>query len=108
MAKPPIPTGVIDELRNKYSKYRDRHEPSYIKYHEEKAARREKKAEEKRVAMMTPMEEWRWRKEKEAEGRPEPEPSEGLLEGIGRIMAQNQEGWMDRGRGGKGREEARA
>lgn len=134
-----MPSSVIDELRNKYSKYRDRHDESYIAYKNAKAERREKEAEAKRVSMMSPMEEWRWRKMKEVEeGRREREArrreregrgevvkeeweeemGEGLLVGIGRVMAENKGGWMERkgmgkevllaGEVGVGKEEARA
>lgn len=98
--------------------------------------------EAKRVSMMSPMEEWRWRKmkeveegkrerearRKEREGRGEvvrevreeweEEMAEGLLVGIGRVMAENKGGWMERKGVGKelllggevagGTEEARA
>ena len=108
---------MIDELRNKYSKYRDRHEESYIAYKNAKAERRDKEMEAKRVSMMSPMEEWRWRKMKEVEeGKREREArrrereargevvreeweegmGEGLLVGIGRVMAENRGGWMER------------
>lgn len=30
LLQPPMPTSVIDELRNKYSKFRSRHEPEYV------------------------------------------------------------------------------
>ena len=35
---PPMPLGIIDELRNKYSKYRIRHEPEYVARKEAEAA----------------------------------------------------------------------
>ncbi|KAG6986428.1 GTP-binding protein rhoA [Physcia stellaris] len=139
LIQPPMPASVIDELRNKYSKYRDRHDESYIAYKNAKAERREKEAEAKRVSMMSPMEEWRWRKMKEVEeGRREKEArrkereargevvkeeweeemGEGLLVGIGRVMAENKGGWMERkgigkevllvGEVGVGKEEAMA
>ena len=30
LLQPPMPTSVVDELRNKYSRFRKRHEPEYI------------------------------------------------------------------------------
>ena len=40
----PLPSSIIDELRNKYSKFRDRHDPSYVEYQERKAAKVERRA----------------------------------------------------------------
>ena len=43
LLRPPMPMGVIDELRNKYSKMRDRHDPEWVekKMAEDEAAERE-------------------------------------------------------------------
>lgn len=37
----PMPSSVIDELRNKYSKYRTRHDPEYIQQKQKQAAQEE-------------------------------------------------------------------
>lgn len=37
----PMPSTVIDELRNKYSKFRTRHDPEFLAAQQEKEARRE-------------------------------------------------------------------
>lgn len=96
----PQPGTLIDELRNKYSKFRDRHDPEYVKHHEQKAAREERRAERKRGVMRSPMEEFRVLRERErrVEGKERQviEPSSELLEGIGRLMAANKGGWMER------------
>lgn len=65
---------------------------------EEKKRSEERREEEKRVGMMTPMEEWRWRKEREREEKRGEvrEVGRELLEGIGRVMAENRGGWMER------------
>lgn len=60
--KAPFPSGVMDELRNKYSKYRIRHDPEYVK---------QKKLEEYRKeylhsqSMMTPQSQYRAMKQAE-------------------------------------------
>lgn len=35
LLRPPMPSSVLDELRNKYSKFRDRHDPAYLKQKQE-------------------------------------------------------------------------
>lgn len=52
--------------------------------------------------MMSPMEEWRSQKEKEIQEM-KLEPSKDLLEGIGRVMAQNNGGWKEWGEKAVGR-----
>lgn len=37
----PMPPSVMDELRNKYSKFRTRHDPDYVAYQEQKEAKRQ-------------------------------------------------------------------
>ena len=41
LLEPPMPTGVIDELRHKYSSFRDRHDPEYISEQLDKVKREE-------------------------------------------------------------------
>ena len=81
---PPIPSIVIDELRNKYSKFRRRHEPEYIEkmWAHEEAAKGPAK-------IRTPLQmlNRKIRLEKKALGPPK--LTEDLLERIGRVMAQN-------------------
>ena len=70
LLKPPMPGGVIDELRNKYSIFRTRHEDSYIM---QKLAEEEAKEAKKRSVkeMMTPVNELnkKLRKERKAKGK---------------------------------------
>lgn len=92
----PMPSTVIDELRNKYSKFRTRHDDWYIakKTAEEEQAKRGK--QRLRVEGMTPVEELRERNRTTREKRiaageiPEkPELSEELLGKIGEVIARN-------------------
>lgn len=52
----PMPISVIDELRNKYSKLRTRHDPDYIEKKEAEAARLQKR-KELGTTMRTPLQE---------------------------------------------------
>ncbi len=82
----PLPGGVIDELRNKYGKYRTRHDPEYIAKVEAEEA--QKRAWEN-TKIRTPVQELnkKARMERKALGRPE--LSEDMLERIGKVMAEN-------------------
>lgn len=82
----PFPNSVIDELRNKYSAFRTRHDPEYI-------ARREAQAAEKpRVKVLeqmasTPMQELIARNKKERAER-QKKLTEEQLAAIGEVMAR--------------------
>ncbi len=96
--QPPMPPSVIDELRNKYSIFRDRHDESYVGAREERAAELEEVRRKKEEAMLTPLEEYHWMKKLE-KGRMEEKPLEReMLVKIGEVMARN--------KGGLRREEA--
>jgi large subunit ribosomal protein L24 len=86
LLKPPFPLSVIDELRNKYSKFRTRHEPWYIAKVE--AAEKEK-AEKEGRKILTPLQllNKKIREEKKAKGPPV--LSVEMMEHIGKVMAQN-------------------
>ncbi|KAI9054195.1 hypothetical protein LZ554_001366 [Drepanopeziza brunnea f. sp. 'monogermtubi'] len=83
---PPMPGSVIDELRNKYSVFRTRHEPEYI-------ARKEREEEEKEARkklvkkMRTPLNEAnrKARKERKKLGKGTLTPE--MLEKIGQVIA---------------------
>lgn len=85
--KPPMPHTVIDELRNKFSKFRDRHDDAYIaKKKLEDQAIAEKKASAKK--MMTPLQELHRKERAEKRARGKPVLSEDMLAKIGEVMAQ--------------------
>ncbi|RDA85452.1 hypothetical protein CP532_1018 [Ophiocordyceps camponoti-leonardi (nom. inval.)] len=86
LRSPPMPPAVLDELRNRYSKFRTRHEQWYIDRHEaEEAAKKAKKAKDVR-SMMTPMDELHEKRQELRQARPEPQLTDDMLEKIGRIM----------------------
>jgi large subunit ribosomal protein L24 len=87
---PPIPGGVIDELRNKYSAFRTRHDPEYIaaKMEEDRLKEEKKKESEK---MRTPLKEInrRERKLRKAKGKATLTPE--MMENIGKLIAQKRQ-----------------
>lgn len=88
LTQPPMPPTLIDELRNKYSKFRDRHDESWVKARERRAAEREKAASMKEERMVTPLEELNRRKKlKKIEVMEKPLNSEILMR-IGKLMAK--------------------
>lgn len=96
LLRQPMPENVIDELRNKYSKFRTRHDDAYIaKKMQEEAEAAWKKGKAgvgfggMDVRMMTPGMEKRWREAMERKARKEPELSEDILGRIGEVMMRN-------------------
>ncbi|KAI3552591.1 KOW domain-containing protein domain-containing protein [Colletotrichum filicis] len=92
LLSPPMPASVIDELRNKYSRFRTRHEDEYIMRKEAEEA--EKKALKKASAdalasMRTPLQELNRELRDARRARGKPELSSDMLERIGEIMARN-------------------
>ncbi|KAG4438407.1 hypothetical protein IFR05_006113 [Cadophora sp. M221] len=83
---PPMPRTVIDELRNRYSIFRTRHEPEYL---EKKQKEEDEKLEKKNLAkkMRTPLNEAnrKARKEKKKLGKGKLTPD--MLEKIGQVIA---------------------
>lgn len=86
---PGMPAEVIDELRNKYSKFRTRHEPEYIAKKE--AEERAKVARRRGISveMMTPLQELNRKIKEEKRQRPVPELTDAMLERIGQLMLRN-------------------
>ncbi|KAI0852098.1 hypothetical protein F5Y00DRAFT_251486 [Daldinia vernicosa] len=90
LLRPPMPEAVLDELRNKYSRFRTRHDPEYI-------ARLE--AEEKAVAdraklmdsMRTPLQEFHRAQREGKKKKGKPRLTLEMLEKIGEVMAKNLE-----------------
>jgi large subunit ribosomal protein L24 len=87
---PPIPGGVIDELRNKYSKFRTRHDPEYItvKMQEDVEKKEKKKLAEE---MISPLREANRleRKLKRAKGKGKLTTE--MLERIGQVIAKKRQ-----------------
>lgn len=84
-----MPSSVIDELRNKYSAFRDRHDDEYVASIERRAAKREEKERERFAKMRTPLQDLQkvQRKERRKKGR---KPlDEETLSGIGELIARH-------------------
>ena len=89
LSEPPMPPELIDELRNKYGKFRTRHEEWWIEEKERKEREEKERVERKKLQMMTPMEELRLKKSLEREARGPPKLSEDMLARIGQVMERN-------------------
>jgi large subunit ribosomal protein L24 len=89
LLSPPMPPSIIDELRNKYSRFRDRHDDAYIarKLREDEEALERTKTGKK---MMTPLKELRKKERMENKARGKPVLGEEMLAKIGEVMARNQ------------------
>jgi large subunit ribosomal protein L24 len=94
LLRPPMPGSVIDELRNKYSKFRTRHDPEYIeaKVKEEQ----EKEAKKQSIKqMMTPLKEINRRERKARKAKGKGKLSKEMLERIGQVIAKKKQLALD-------------
>ncbi|KAK2591735.1 hypothetical protein QQS21_010556 [Conoideocrella luteorostrata] len=87
---PPMPDQVLDELRNKYSRFRTRHEPWYIEQKEMEEAAKKGRLEAIK-SMQTPLEEFHERQRELRDTVGELELPEEMLERIGEFMAKKKE-----------------
>ena len=87
LLRAPMPEGLVNELRNRYSKFRTRHEAWYV---EKKIAEAEapKRAKKEVDTMLTPQEEFNRQRKEERRVLGQPELTEGMLEKIGELMAK--------------------
>jgi large subunit ribosomal protein L24 len=91
---PPMPGSVIDELRNKYSVFRTRHDPEYI-------AAKMKEDEEKDAAkklseqMRTPLKEVNRRERKLKKAKGKGKLTKEMLEKIGQVIAKKRQMALD-------------
>ena len=86
---PPMPETVIDELRNKYSVFRDRHDDEYIKKKEEGHALLELRKRRKTEMMVTPLQELHRKQRAEKRKLGWAPLDQETMERIGQVMAQN-------------------
>ncbi|KAK7977544.1 KOW domain-containing protein domain-containing protein [Apiospora saccharicola] len=90
LLRPPMPETVVDELRNKYSKFRTRHEPEYLQRLEEEA-----QAKKDRVHLMdsmrSPLQELHRAEREHKKKKGKPRLSLEMLEEIGKVIAKNRE-----------------
>ncbi|KAH8677386.1 hypothetical protein BX600DRAFT_124824 [Xylariales sp. PMI_506] len=90
LLRPPMPELVLDELRNKYSRFRTRHDPEYIA-----AKEAEQQAKEDRVKLMdsmrTPLQELHRAERERKKKNGKPRLTVEMLEEIGKVIARNRE-----------------
>jgi large subunit ribosomal protein L24 len=90
LLKPPMPTSVIDELRNKYSVFRTRHDEEYIQKKMQESE--EEEALKKSVSTMrSPIHEVNKRDRKLRKALGKGQLTEEMLAKIGEVMARNKE-----------------
>lgn len=87
LLSPPMPEQVVDELRNKFSRFRTRHEAWYIEKKEMEEALKKGRRETIK-AMQTPLDEFHEKNREARAERGEPELSEEMLTKIGEFMAK--------------------
>jgi len=90
LLRPPMPEAVIDELRNKYSKFRTRHTEEYVAKIEQQEA--EKKARKKSVdSMLLPLQQYNRKLREIRREKGQPVLTDEMLEKIGAVIARNKE-----------------
>ena len=83
----PMPPPVLDELRNKFSRFRTRHEGWYVAKMEHKEMLKKRRSETVK-SMMMPMDELYEENQKTKATKPEPQLSADMLEKLGQIIAK--------------------
>jgi large subunit ribosomal protein L24 len=94
LLRPPMPENVLDELRNKYSRFRTRHEPEYLA-----AKEAEEQVKKDRVQLMdsmrTPLQEFHRAERERKKKKGKPRLTAEMLEEIGKVIAKNRERTMN-------------
>lgn len=90
LLRPPMPEAVLDELRNKYSRFRTRHEPEYIARLE---AEEQAKADRVKLmdSMRSPLQELHRAERASKKKKGKPRLTLEMLEEIGKVIAKNRE-----------------
>jgi large subunit ribosomal protein L24 len=94
LLRPPMPGSIIDELRNKYSKFRTRHDPEYI----EARMQEDREAEAKKMQiekMRTPLKDINRKERKLRRANDKGTLTPDMLERIGRVIAQKRQLILD-------------
>lgn len=84
---PPMPPKILDELRNRYSRFRTRHEEEYVAKKEAQEARK-KGTHAMLQSMMTPLDEFHAKNRELKAARGEPQLTDDMLEKLGQIIAK--------------------
>lgn len=86
----PLPDSLIDELRGKYSKFRQRHSPGFVLGKERRAAAEERKRDLLARSALSPMQEYHLMMKQRREALPPPQLNEEMWARIARVMAAPQ------------------
>ncbi|KAI0453177.1 hypothetical protein F5B21DRAFT_480405 [Xylaria acuta] len=90
LLRPPMPEAIVDELRNRYGRFRTRHEPEYIARIE--AAEQAKKDRAQLMdSMRTPLQEFHRAEREKKKKKGKPRLTMEMLEKIGEVIAKNRE-----------------
>jgi large subunit ribosomal protein L24 len=89
LSVPPMPPSIIDELRNKYSKFRTHHDDEWVMAKDAELERKQLRLQGMRQRMIAPLEERRRVKDAERLKTGEPTLDDEVLARIGRLMATN-------------------
>ncbi|KAH8821187.1 hypothetical protein F5884DRAFT_77577 [Xylogone sp. PMI_703] len=94
LLRPPMPESVIDELRNKYSIFRTRHDPEYI---EKKMAEDQENEAKKKLAeeMRSPLKELNRKERKLRKAKGKGELTSDMLAKIGEVIARKRESALE-------------
>ncbi len=88
LLRPPMPEHIMEELRNRFSRFRTRHEPEYIAKKEAEAA--EKVQRRKMVqTMRTPLQEFHTQQKALRKARGQPVLTDEMLQKIGQVISRN-------------------
>jgi large subunit ribosomal protein L24 len=88
LLRPPMPSTVIDELRNKFSKFRTRHDEEYIQKKEQEEEEKQRKLK-MTAEMRTPLKELRRAELKQLKAKGKPKLTDEMLVKIGEVIAKN-------------------
>lgn len=95
LLSPPMPGSVLDELRNKYSRFRTRHDAWYMEKKEAEAAAKKGRLDLIK-SMQTPLDEFHEKQRQMREARGELQLTDDMLDKIGQIMARNKAAAVER------------
>lgn len=96
LGQPPMPPSIVDELRNKYSKFRDRHDEIWLQAKRDEDAATAEKKRKMQALQRTPTQEYWWRKRIEnklnflkSRDQGKAGLTKEVLAGIGEVMERN-------------------
>ena len=90
LLRPPVPEAVLDELRNRYSKFRTRHTPEYVAQKEaEEAAKQARKKSAQ--TMLLPVQEYNRKLREQRRALGQPVLTDEMLTRIGEVVARNKQ-----------------